>query len=68
MPKSFPDIEKRILELLLSGPIRQVDIVDAFPLDAYLAVGRTIRDMAARGLIDREKAGATYIVTRKDAP
>lgn len=62
----YPAIETHIIELLRTGPMRQVDIVDAFALDQYLIVGATVRDMARRGLIAREKSGSTYIVRLKE--
>lgn len=60
-----PSIETRILELLRVSPMRQVDIVDAFPMTVYMDVGRAVRDLDRRGLITREKSGTTYIVRLK---
>lgn len=48
------------MELLAQQPIKQSQIGDHFPMDRYLDVGHTVRDMAARGMIDREKSGSTY--------
>lgn len=56
-------IESRIIELLRAGPMRQTEIVDAFPFDMYLIVGKVVRDMDRRGLITREKAGRSYLVS-----
>ena len=66
MPKTYPDIEKRIIELLHVAPMRQVEIADRFPGELYIDVGHAVRSLAARGLIEREKAGATYIVRVKE--
>ncbi len=60
MPKSFQDIEQRIIELLAQQPIKQSQIGDHFSMDRYLDVGHTVRDMAVRGVIVREKSGSTY--------
>ena len=62
MPKSSPDIEQDVLSILRFGPAKQSEIGDRFPLNRYLDVGYTVRDLAMRGLISREKAGSTYIL------
>ena len=62
MPKAFPDLERGIVDLLHSGRMRQVDIVNSFPQDRYLDVGHAVRALAARGVVEREKCGATYWV------
>ena len=62
MPKTDPDIEQGILAALQTGPMKQADLGDLFPLERYIAVGNTVRDMAARGLIEREKCTPTYWV------
>ena len=56
------EIERRILALLRTAPMRQVDIVDAFPGELYIDVGRVVRDMDARGLVARDKCGQTKMV------
>lgn len=58
-------IKTRIIELLRTGPMRQVDIVDAFSLDLYIDIGAAIRELDRRGLITREKSGNSYIVRLK---
>ena len=60
------EIERRIVELLRGGPMRQVDIVDAFPGELYVDVGRVVRDMDARGVVMREKCGQTKRVWLKE--
>lgn len=65
----YPEIERNILAILRDGPMRQCEIADRLPLELYIQVGYVMRDMAARGVITREKAGPTYIVslnTQKD--
>lgn len=56
-------VEQQIVALLRSGPMKQVDIVDAFPLDMYMVVAKVVRDMDARGIVVREKCGSTKMVT-----
>lgn len=56
------EIEAHIIELLRSGPMKQVDIVDALPLELYINVGRVIRDMDARGVVRREPCLPTKMV------
>ena len=62
MPKTYPDIENAILALLRAAPMKQVEIVDRFPLNRYLEVGHAVRSLDAQGLVEREKCGATYMV------
>lgn len=62
MPKSCPDIEQGILAILARGPVKQSKIDEYFELDRYTDVGNTVRDMAARGILTREKTGTTYIL------
>lgn len=62
MPKSCPDIEEGIIEILSNGPVMQAKIDEYFELDRYTDVGNTVRDMAARGILTREKVGTTYIL------
>ena len=66
MPKSYPEIERRTLELLRAGPMRQVDIVDSFPMELYIVVGHAVRNLDAQGLIAREKCGQTKRVWLKE--
>lgn len=61
--KDFAAIETRILAFLRSGPMKQTDIVDAFPLNQYMDVGDAVRNLARRGAITRERCGSTYWVT-----
>lgn len=66
MPKPSPDIETGILVILQDGPIKQSEVGDHFPLERYLDIGYTVRDMAARGIITRTRNGATYILEQSD--
>ena len=66
MPRPFPDLEPQILALLRSGPMLQKDIVAALPMNRYLDVGPTVRDMEVRGIVTREKRHPTYLVTLKE--
>lgn len=59
------EIESRIIELLRNGPMLQKHIVDAFALDLYTDVARVVRDLDERGLVTREKAGNSKLVTLK---
>lgn len=65
MPKSYSEIEQRILELLATAPMRQTDIVDAFPMELYIDVGHAVRSLDAQGLVTREKCGHTKMVKLK---
>lgn len=56
------EIEQRIIDLLLNGPMRQCDIVNALPMDLYIQVGRVIRDMDNRGVVRRELCCPTKMV------
>ena len=62
MPKSHPDIEQDIIRILSRGSILQSKIDEYFPLDRYTDVGNTVRDMAARGLLTREKEKTSYVL------
>ena len=64
---SYEEIERRITALLQVAPMLQKDIVDALPMELYIDVGRVIRDMDARGLVQREKSGNSKMVTLTDA-
>ena len=66
MPKPCPVIEQGIVAILRAGPVKQAEMGDYFPLDRYLDVSQTVRSMAARGVITREKCGATYLVRLSD--
>ena len=59
------EIEAHITSMLQAGGMKQTEIVDAFPLDHYIDVGRVLRDMDSRGLVQREKLGNTKMVTLK---
>lgn len=59
------EIETRITSLLRTSGMKQTEIVDAFPLEQYIDVGRVLRDMDTRGLVQREKLGSTKMVTLK---
>lgn len=60
--KLYADIEAQIVGILRPGPMRQCEIADRLPMELYVEVGHVIRDMAARGIITREKSGASYMV------
>lgn len=62
MSKSCPDIEQGILAILARGPMKQAKIDEFFDPDRYTDVGNTVRDMAARGILTREKEGTTYVL------
>ena len=68
MPKPCPDLEQQILVLLRTGPMFQKDIMAALPMDRYMDVGPTVRDMEARGIVSRERRPPTYWVTLKEDP